>query len=135
MSAGSEDQADETPFVDVSGEHPTERRSHGVRCYHSSDGGGACEAMGLEFETHDEWQKHRAEHHPTSCGHGMGMQGCNILAAYKRLNGPYSYCYKHIPDDPDVVYAWKRTNTESVVEPPRADPDHPIEAALRGLGE
>lgn len=81
--------------------------------------------MGLSFDSTDEWNGHTSKHHPVGCSES----GCDILSAYSRDNNPWSYCFKHIPDDPDCVYKWKRTNTDSVVEPPKAE-GHIIEESL-----
>jgi hypothetical protein len=116
----------EIPFVDMSNGDPTAVNKRMGTCRGSSKHGGKCTAMDLSFDSIDEWREHRAKHHPVDCGES----GCSILSAYKRDNAPLSYCYKHIPNKPNTVYAWKRTNTRSVVEPPRADKDHPIEAVL-----
>jgi len=122
----ADEQSEETPFVDTSGEDPTVVDGIGGRCYGSTADGGECAVMGLSFDGTDEWREHRDKHHPVGCS----KLDCSILSAYKKDNSPSSYCYKHIPDDPDVVFAWRRTNTKSVVRPPRADEDHPIEANL-----
>lgn len=119
----------QTPFVDTSGEDPKALDDlHMTNCRGSSAGDGKCTRMGLEFDTIDEWKEHRSKHHPTACG----KSDCSILAAYRRDGAPHGRCYKHIPDDPEVAYRWKRINTKSVVEPPKAPEDHPIEMALGG---
>lgn len=117
---------DETPFVEMNDDGDPIRvpdRRVGGQCYGSSEDGGECETMDLSFDSIEEWEEHRRAHHPVGCDR------CGVLAAYKRDNSLSSYCYKHIPDEPDVVYKWRRTNTESVVEPPKAE-GHIIEAVL-----
>lgn len=129
MSDHSADGTERTgPFIDMSGDDPTGLKSHESpgRCHGSSVDGGECSAMGLSFESIQEWRNHCEKYHPVTCV----VDECSVLSGYKRDNAPSSCCYKHIPDEPTTVYAWGRTNTKSVVDPPRADPDHPIEAAL-----
>lgn len=126
---GAVQQAPETLFIDEEGDDPTainDRRFSG-RCYGSSATGGECEPMGLSFDSADEWDEHRQRHHPTPCGGSGGS--CFVLAAYRRDGSPHGTCYKHLPDDPDNVYKWSRTNTKSVVEPPKAE-GHIIEEVL-----
>lgn len=132
-SEGAKNQFDgvELPFVDQSGDDPTQINKRLGVCKGSSAGDGVCIAMDLSFSSIEEWREHRKKHHPVDCG----KQGCSILSGYKKDNAPISYCYKHIPSDPSAVYAWKRTNTKSVVQPPKADAEHPIEAALPDPGK
>lgn len=125
QTAPSTDGID-NPFIDTTDMLPKTVDGYRIsgRCYGSSETGGECEAMELSFGSTDEWREHRDRHHPVSCDR------CDIPAAYKRDNSPTSYCFKHIPDNPETVFAWHRTNTESIVEPPKAADDHPIEQAL-----
>jgi len=123
----SDAELTETPFVDTTDDDPTETNTRLGKCRGSSSHGGVCTAMNLEFGSIDEWREHRSRHHPVSCDY------CDVLAAYKRDSSPGSVCYKHLPDDPDSVYKWRRTNTKSVVEPPKAE-GHIIEAVLPEVG-
>jgi hypothetical protein len=121
-AAAYREQTD-TPFVDTSGDDPTVVNKRRGKCRGSSKNGGVCTAMSLEFDTIEQWREHRGLHHPVGCDH------CDVLAAYKRDNSPGSVCYRHLPDDPDSVYKWRRTNTKSVIEPPKAE-GHIIESVL-----
>lgn len=104
------------------------------RCYGSSvENEGRCDTMDLTFEDIDEWEEHRSKFHPVSCS----KHGCRIVASYKRMQSPHSYCPDHTEEafDPgDGVYEWIRTNEEAIVETPKLPGEHPIESALQGLG-
>jgi hypothetical protein len=95
---------------------------------------GECTRCEIEFDDIGELDAHMAREHPRQCS----RTECRKMAAYRTAPGSrYSgacYCAEHmdkVGHSPWSAYGWVLDPAND--DAPRLSPDHPVEAANRGL--